>query len=229
MSHAFLGRISRQYSDISGLIIDWSKQCEQLWVYQHDADEKVSTTHCHLFVIGSKRDAEGLKKLVTWKSLKLSGNKDSSFKSYKKIYDIENNGTWYDCLKYASKGHLQPVYTHGDNANAIANESLAHWANADADANANADANVSSVSKRKRITQFDISTLAQSAYMEKYTEEIMGKPYLEFNALKLGKIVASLLKANRMCAKCGTVAGIIQDIKCDLDPDAYWKKVLSMV
>lgn len=229
MNYAFLGRISRPFSDISGLIIDWSKQCKQLWVYQHDADESVSRTHCHIFVIDSERDAEGLKKLVSWKSLKLKGNADSSFKQYKKIHDITTEGKWYNALKYASKGHLQPVYAHGDNANAIANESLAHWETADANANANANANVSSVSKPKRVTQYDISRLAQSAYMEQYTEEIMGKPYLEFNALKLGKIIASLLKANRMCAKYNIVAGIIQDIQCDLSPDRYWQKVLSMV
>lgn len=200
-----------------------------MWVYQHDADEKVATTHCHIVVLDSERDAEGLKKLTSWKKLQLKGNGGSSFKSYKKIYDLEHYMTWFECLKYASKGHLDPRLIHGDNAQTIADESRSHW-NADADANKQtANADVITVRKTKRITQFDVARLAQSRYMEKYTEEVMGKPHLEYNAHKLGIIVSELLRENRMCAKWQIVAGIIQDIQLELNPTRYWQKVLSMV
>lgn len=226
MTHAFLGRISRSYSDISQLISCWAEQSEFMWVYQHDADDKVNTTHCHLFVIGSQRDAEGLKKLVSWKKMNFSGNKDSSFKMYNKVFDIVNNGEWYNCLKYASKGVLDPVYIKGASALEIATLSKSKWEIKEEQSKQD---NIMIQEKKKRVTQFDIARMAQSAYMERYTEEIMGKPYLEFNVSKLVDIVTSLLRANRMCSNYRVVAGIIQDIKCDLDPNSFKAKILSMV
>jgi len=225
--YAFLGRISRAYNDISGLLIEWSEQCEQFWVYQHDADDKIATTHCHIFALNSKRDAEGLKKLVSWKRMKFSGNKDSSFKSYNKIHDIEHQG-WYDYIKYMSKGNLDPVYYKGEHALEIATESKSHWENNSQEQSPQEKPLIQD-KKTKRVTQFDIARLAQSMYMEKYTEEVMGKSYLEFNVAKLVKIVTSLLKCNRMTSNYRVVAGIIQDIQVELDPDRYLKKILSMV
>lgn len=235
MSHAFLGRISLRYDELSTMFIEWTKQCSQMWVYEHEADDKVSRTHCHILVIGSERDAEGLKKLSSWIKCNIpKGNSGSSFKKYNKIHDFEHNG-WFISLTYASKGCLQPKLAHGENADAIANASFAHWedresANANATtiaANANANANAN-VCKPKRITQYQIARLAQSAYMTEHTEQFMASEGC-MQVKKLVKIIVRLLKDNHMLAHKRIVAQIVSDIQADLNPDAFLRQVLSLV
>lgn len=160
MSHAFLGRITKSYGELSAMLSDWGAQCEFIWVYEHQADEKVANTHCHIFVSNSQRDADGLKKLISWKRANIDkGNKGSSFKTYDPKYDKDTNGNWYNCLAYASKGNLEPVYANGVNANAIAANSRREWKSL-ADANANVSKkNMSNTDKqllKHKKTQWDL-------------------------------------------------------------------------
>lgn len=213
------------------MFFEWAKQSSFIWVYQHDADGKVSRTHCHILVINSERDSEGLKKLVSWKNLQIEkGNGGSSFKSYRKIYDFGHEGEWYQFLAYASEGKLEPMYANGANAIAIASLSRDNWIEPKkADANATANVIVSkSVSK---MTLFQIARMAQSAYMdetdlEELQEEDQDKV---INLTKLIKIVIRLLKANKILAHRRTVANIIQDIRADLSPNRFIREVLSMI
>lgn len=108
MSHAFLGRITRPYSDISGLLISWSLECERMWVYEHEADEEVNRTHCHFLVVNCQKDFDTLKERKSWTNFGFKGNKDSSFKHYDPKYE-------YSKVTYMSKGNLDPVFSKNDN------------------------------------------------------------------------------------------------------------------
>lgn len=200
-----------------------------MWVYEHEADEKVATTHCHLLIFGSERDAEGLKKLVSWtKSNIPKGNGGSSFKMYNKTYDILNAPNWYKALSYASKGRLQPKLAIGENADAIANESLANWREHETANVVESADGVANVRKSARVTQYQIARLAQAEYMSEFTESFMISEGC-MQVKKLIRIIVKLLKANRMLAHKRIVAQIVSDIQADLNPDTFMRQVLSLV
>lgn len=210
------------------MLLEWSTQCEQMWVYEHEADDKISRTHCHIFVIGSQRDSEGLKKRASWfKSNIEKGNSGSSFKMYKQVHDFGHEGKWYKALAYASKGYLQPRMAHGVDADAIANASLAEWATASTDAVVVANETGEVVRKSKRVTQYQIARMAQTAYMLEHTESFT--MYCNMSMSKLQKIIVRLLKENQMLAHKRIVANIISDIQADLNPNEFLRQVLSLV
>lgn len=107
--------------------MEWSQQCDYLFVYEHEADEKVNRTHCHLLCLASKRDNKGVKNISTYKKLKLKGNEDHSYKTYDPIYDKEHQGEWYEYVKYMTKGTLQPKLAFGHNADYICELSKSKW------------------------------------------------------------------------------------------------------
>jgi len=47
-------RVSLPFNDLSGVIQVWAQTCEAMVVYEHTADAKVTTTHCHILMINSK-------------------------------------------------------------------------------------------------------------------------------------------------------------------------------
>jgi len=96
-------RISRAYEDIKDVIEDWEKVSAKLLVYQHDADEEVNRTHCHMLIQECELGIEGLKKRV--KSKGFMGNKDWSFTT------PDENIEKY--IIYMTKGILDPVYNKG--------------------------------------------------------------------------------------------------------------------
>lgn len=234
--NAFLGRISKSYSDLSGMFLEWSTQSDFIWVYEHEADDKVSRTHCHILIINSKRNSEDLKKLVSWKKMEIpKGNTGSSFKMYKKIYDFGHEGEWYKALTYYSKGNLLPKFANGANADAIADRSRREWENVikkTANANANANANdVVVVSKRSKLSLFQVSEMAYTMYVEQVGQEgiFIDDSRRAFDGRRMCKIVIGLLKANHILAHKFTVRNIIQDIRANLTPDKYIDEILSMV
>lgn len=125
--NAFCGRITRPYSDLSGVFSEWTKDCEYLFVYEHDADEKVNRTHCHLLLIGSKRDNKGIKNISSYKKLQLKGNEDHSYKKYDNVYDKGHEGEWYEYVKYMTKGKLDYKLAYGHNADVICENSKLKW------------------------------------------------------------------------------------------------------
>lgn len=62
-------------------------------VVQHDADEEVKQTHCHLGIWGSTRKIDALKEVFVKTYGKLSGNKDWSWehKSIKHVADFRSD------------------------------------------------------------------------------------------------------------------------------------------
>lgn len=103
MSNVVCGRITREFRDVSGVLMSWAEQSVAWYVYQHDADEDINRTHVHFLFRGSKASVKNLKERQNYKDLNLSRT-DHAYKEWD-----ENKGAMY--LAYMTKGKLQPVMT----------------------------------------------------------------------------------------------------------------------
>ena len=104
---SYAARVSKPYSDLSGIIDLWAQRCEQVAVFQHDADEEVTKTHVHLVLLKCDVKAEQLKRDS---KLPAQGNKLWSFKDH--YEDKDKNWVPVDLsfITYMSKGFLEPVF-----------------------------------------------------------------------------------------------------------------------
>lgn len=105
---ATFGRITRAYTDLSGAFRSISLLCDKMLIYEHEADEEITKTHCH-FVAEHNCTTKTLKNTIL-KNLKtgdsLNGNEDWSMP--------ENN--WdksHKTITYMTKGRLEPKYNQG--------------------------------------------------------------------------------------------------------------------
>jgi len=99
-------RISREYSAIS----EWVEAipCEQIIVYEHEADEDISRTHIHFYITKCEIKADAMKSRYKTKF----GAMDKADWSFKLLRDDGkplDSGT----IVYMSKGHLQPIFNKG--------------------------------------------------------------------------------------------------------------------
>lgn len=101
MTNDYFIRITRSFSDVSGLVATWASRASQVAVYEHIGD-KTEKTHIHLVVLGSEICSKQMKNLVG--HYHLSGNKDWTFKDY----DGDDMG-----MVYMSKGKLDPKFLKG--------------------------------------------------------------------------------------------------------------------
>lgn len=101
MKHDYFVRITRSYSDLSGMVAIWSERASKVVVYEHTG-EQTEKTHIHMVIIGSSVCKKQLKNLVGY--LNLKGNEDWSFKDY------DGNET---AMTYMTKGTLDPKYIKG--------------------------------------------------------------------------------------------------------------------
>lgn len=100
MSYDYFVRITRSYSDLSGLVNIWSARADKVVVYEHTGDE-TEKIHIHMVIKGSDVHKKQLKNLVGY--LNLKGNEDWSFKNYQ-----EGNA-----MIYMTKGKLEPKFIKG--------------------------------------------------------------------------------------------------------------------
>lgn len=94
-------RITRPYSDLSGLVTIWAARARQMVVYEHTGT-KTEKIHIHMVIKGSDVCKKQLKNLVEY--LNFKGNKDWSFKNY------NGNET---AIVYMTKGNITPSYVKG--------------------------------------------------------------------------------------------------------------------
>jgi len=99
-------RITRDYTSLTALVMDWAEVSGKCLVYQHDADEEVKATHCH-FLIEQCEVKEGALIKRGLKHIQLKGNNDWSF------VQKEYNGNVEKYITYMTKGKLDPVYNKG--------------------------------------------------------------------------------------------------------------------
>jgi hypothetical protein len=89
--------IHKAFIDLSGLVQFWGTQCEAFAVAQHEADDDVPRTHCHMLIIQpiKKRNAfnEDLKKFFPG----IDGRADFrlNVKTQKDKLGISRQGLWY--------------------------------------------------------------------------------------------------------------------------------------
>lgn len=95
-------RVSRSYSDVSGIISLWSHRSQTVIVYQHEKDEEVNRTHIHMLLMGVDCQEERLKRLAHKIDSNLSGNKDWSFKDTK--LNLDNSPDVEGYITYMTKG-----------------------------------------------------------------------------------------------------------------------------
>lgn len=101
MSDGYFVRITRPFSDLSGLVHTWSQRCDKMVVYEHIGDQ-TEKTHIHMVVYKPDVCKKQLKNLVP--TYNLNGNKDWSFKEY------DGDET---AMVYMTKGSLEPKFIKG--------------------------------------------------------------------------------------------------------------------
>lgn len=101
MSDGYFVRITRSFSDLSGLVHTWAARADKMVVYEHCGDE-TEKVHIHMVIINPDVTKKQLKNLVPTYNLK--GNGDWSFKNY------DGDDT---AMVYMTKGVLDPKYMKG--------------------------------------------------------------------------------------------------------------------
>lgn len=98
-------RISRDYATVKPWVE--TESCDKIVVFEHEADDEVTRTHCHIWAIGIGK-SDTLKNHIK----KLIGNVDKT-----DWYFTEKNKkkeVWTDdVITYMSKGTLTPMYVKG--------------------------------------------------------------------------------------------------------------------
>lgn len=101
-------RVSMSYVELSTVLSLWAKSCESMVVYEHDADEEVATTHCHLLMIKSKYATPEPLKRQLYEVLSNEKRKGNDLWAWTHK-DYPDPDLCY--ITYMSKGILEPVMT----------------------------------------------------------------------------------------------------------------------
>jgi len=99
-------RITRPYSDLSGIVSAIARTCEVFIIYEHECDDNVSRTHTHAYFTGYEATRATLSKLIKKDFPGMKGNKDLSIK-------VANKADQATIICYMSKGTLDPKYYKG--------------------------------------------------------------------------------------------------------------------
>lgn len=110
----YFARITRPYSDLSGVVARWALRCDKLVIYEHTGSE-TEKVHIHAAIFGAGCDKKTLKN--DYAMLKLKGNEDHSWKEWDGIATA---------ITYMTKGNLDPKYVKGYTMDEI-NELKAKW------------------------------------------------------------------------------------------------------
>lgn len=92
-------RVSLPWSDLSGVATLWANYCDRFIAYEHEADAKVSRTHCHFLMIDCKVKEEAFKRMS-----KLPGRGNEFWKWATKETPDES------FITYLSKGKLREKF-----------------------------------------------------------------------------------------------------------------------
>ena len=98
-------RLSLPSKDLEDVIKLWAATCESMVVYEHEADEDVSTTHCHFLMINSQYKTEEALKRIFFKQTPAEERKGNALWAWEHKQPV--NETF---VTYMSKGRLRPVF-----------------------------------------------------------------------------------------------------------------------
>lgn len=102
--HSYFVRITRPYSDLSGMIALWAERCEKLVVYEH-VGTKTEKVHIHVLIVNSQVEKKMLKTLGLSNGYNLKGNQDWSWKIRKDVNMTP--------MIYMTKGIYLPSFLKG--------------------------------------------------------------------------------------------------------------------
>jgi hypothetical protein len=107
-------RIANPWHDISGSFIEFSNKCQTFVVYEHEKDEDVSRTHCHMLIETDEVESEIRKQVAQSNKSNLKGNSlymlSTEYKDKKRgKAKLIDDGL----ITYMSKGNLQYKYNKG--------------------------------------------------------------------------------------------------------------------
>lgn len=215
---SIFGRITRPFSDLEPIIRNWP--ADKVIFYQHDADGKTRSVHCHFVMINAKpRDRVFEQKW--WKEFGLKGNKDFSFKAL----DPKLNP-----YVYMAKGKLTPVYNNFRSEEDLAADRQS-WVNPEKKTEI-----VFVTNKSTKVTNYTIAKEAiglwRSWALENnyYTmeEEKIDWLWDYKTKKKLVDIVADLCAKHKKGRYYRNVSQICQDAICEIAPHVWREKILSM-
>ena len=95
------------YVELSTVFSLWAKSCENMVVYEHDADEEVATTHCHVLMIKSKYATAEQYKRQFYEVLTEEKRKGNELWAWTHK-EFPNPDISY--ITYMSKGNLKPKF-----------------------------------------------------------------------------------------------------------------------
>lgn len=95
-------RITRTYDELHELLD--SIECDKIIAYEHQGDESVSRSHCHILLIGSKIKPDAIKTRYR----KMYGDIERGDWSFKKCCN-----EYLPTITYMSKGHIAPRLCKG--------------------------------------------------------------------------------------------------------------------
>jgi len=108
LKEALFIRISHPWEKVKELVMNWEAYCLTIVVYQHDADEDVNRTHCHMVLTGLCVGRKRLRQIADSKGFPIKGNENCSIVAY------DGSKTPY---VYMAKGTLDPVFLKGFDQN----------------------------------------------------------------------------------------------------------------
>jgi len=97
-------RISHPWEKVETLVDKWSKHFSACVVYEHEADEEVKRTHCHMVITGLSVGRKRLRQIADAIAFPIKGNENCSIVAY------DGGEVPY---VYMAKGSLEPVYSRG--------------------------------------------------------------------------------------------------------------------
>lgn len=118
-------RVSIESSFLEKVFKQWSESCQKMIVYQHDADDSVNRTHCHMFLNGCKYATPEALKRQFFKLIETT-RKGNELWSWREGEFIGEGGGEGRYITYMSKGHLEPIFNKNYDTNYIA-ECKSKW------------------------------------------------------------------------------------------------------
>lgn len=110
-------RIHRDYFTVKDVMTEYLEQSDIAFIFQHDADDEVSRTHCHVYCFNLRRQRSTIDGYLRKRFNKGNGDFSVSQTCGKKKRPLDVIGAWI----YGTKEEaIEPSYTKGLNESEIA-------------------------------------------------------------------------------------------------------------
>jgi len=97
-------RVSHPWEKVKTLVEAWEQYATTVVVYEHEADDEIKRTHCHLIITGLSVGRKRLRQIADKIAFPIKGNENSAIV----VYD----GSEVPYV-YMAKGSLEPVFSKG--------------------------------------------------------------------------------------------------------------------